>query len=158
MAAACSIGAFAQAKVGEAAPDFEIAKPSGETVSLSSMGARSGKAVFLHFWATWCPPCREELPEIDRLAKRLAARKESRLAVFAVCVSDEEASRAAFMEKNGYTFDGALDTADSKTARLYNARAIPTSVLIGADGKIEKIHTGRMTAAELSKFVEGYED
>lgn len=149
--ACVSFAACAQPKT--AAPDFELLLSTGERVKLSSY-KNEGKAVMLHFWATWCPPCREELPEIDDMAKRFASSR--RLALLCVCVGDEEKKRSAFMQKNGYTFTGGLD-ATGAIASLYGVSGIPTSVLIGADGKIQKVHIGRMSHKDMEDFTRGYD-
>lgn len=154
IAAVFSFAAEAQIKAGNDAPDFTMTLSTGETVQLSSYAAK-GEAVLLHFWATWCPPCRAELPGIDALEKRLE-KSHSSLKVLCVCVGDEEKSRAAFMKKNGYTFTGGLD-ADGTAASLYGVSGIPMSVIIGKDGKVQKVHLGRMSEEELKRFAAGYE-
>lgn len=136
------------------APDFSITLSSGETKKCSDY---KGKAVLLHFWATWCPPCRAELPEMNALAEQLQAQRENaKLAFLGICVSDTEKSRADFMEKNGYTFPGGLDQ-KGEIASLYGIQGIPASILISADGTVLDIHVGRMTSSMLHSFIEGYE-
>jgi len=156
LAAITASGCFAQnLKTGSAAPDFNLKLSTGKTVTLSGY---KGQAVLLHFWATWCPPCRKELPEMDALAKKLAAKGTgAKLAFLAVCVSDEEKNRADFMKSNGYTFTGGLDGSGA-VADKYGVQGIPTSVLISADGKILKINVGMMTKDQLADFVKGYAD
>lgn len=141
-------------KKGAAAPDFNIALSTGEKVSLSSY---KGKAVLLHFWATWCPPCRHELPEMNALAEKLAKEGTGAKLVFlAVCVSDTEEARAQFMKDNKYTFRGGLDKTGA-VADKYGVQGIPTSVLISPDGKIEDINVGMMTKESLAKFISAYD-
>jgi cytochrome c biogenesis protein CcmG, thiol:disulfide interchange protein DsbE len=140
-------------KEGASAPDFQLTLSTGKQVKLSDY---RGKAVLLHFWATWCPPCRAELPEMNKLSVKLAGEKSVKLTFLAVCVSDQEKSRAGFMKKNGYTFTGGLD-ADDSVAMKYGIQGIPTSVLISADGKIEKINVGAMSASGLADFISAYE-
>ncbi len=135
------------------APDFQLTLSTGKQVKLSDY---RGKAVLLHFWATWCPPCREELPEMNKLAAKLAGKKDAKLEFLAVCVSDEEKSRADFMKKNNYTFTGGLDKDDS-IAMKYGIQGIPTSVLISAAGTIEKVNVGAMSASGLADFISAYE-
>lgn len=141
-------GVFAKdLKVSDVAPDFTIKVQDGSEFSLS---AQKGKPVLLHFWATWCPPCIRELPEMQKLSDDLA---ESKLEFIAVCISDSEANKAAFMKKNNYTFPCALDELGDIVASKYNVSGIPTSILIGADGKILKINVGMMSAKQLEAFV-----
>jgi peroxiredoxin len=140
-------------KEGASAPDFQLTLSTGKQVKLSDY---RGKAVLLHFWATWCPPCRAELPEMNKLAVKLAGKTDAKLTFLAVCVSDQEKSRADFMKKNNYTFTGGLDT-DSSIAMKYGVQGIPTSILISADGKIEKMNVGAMSASGLADFISAYE-
>ena len=142
----------ASASQTQAAPDFSLTLSTGETVKLSDF---RGKAVLLHFWATWCPPCRAELPEMNALAESLAQNSDSKLEFLAVCISDEETSRAQFMAKNNYTFKGGLD-ARGDVASLYRVQGIPSSFLISPDGSIEKRHVGAMSKAQLLDFVSAY--
>lgn len=139
-------------KIGDLAPDFEIALPSGGKTKLSSM---RGQAVFLHFWATWCPPCLKEMPEINTLAKELDANKK--ISLFAICVSDTQKSYDKYMAKNSFTFKGGLD-ADGDIAEVYSVDGIPASILISPTGRIEKINVGMMSKQELEAFVADYVD
>lgn len=142
---------FAQSvKEGKTAPDFSLTLSTGQQVKLSDY---KGKAVLLHFWATWCGPCRVELPEMNAFASKLDS--SSRIAFLAVCISDTEKSQSAFMKKNNYTFPGGLDK-DGSIAGSYFIQGIPTSILISPDGKIEKIRVGAMSPAELQRFVGKY--
>lgn len=143
-------GAFARdLKVLDVAPDFTIKVQNGSEFSLS---AQKGNPVLLHFWATWCPPCIRELPEMQELSEDLTESK-SKLRFIAVCISDSEANKTAFMKKNNYTFPCALDELGDIVASKYNVSGIPTSILIGADGKILKINVGMMSAKQLEAFV-----
>ncbi|MBR7063993.1 MAG: redoxin domain-containing protein, partial [Treponema sp.] len=72
-----------------------------------------------------------------------------------VCVSDTEQKRKSFMQKNDYTFEGGLDK-DNSIGNKYQITGIPTSILIDADGKIQKINVGMMTAQKLKDFVKDY--
>ncbi|MBQ9495250.1 MAG: TlpA family protein disulfide reductase [Treponema sp.] len=142
---------FAQnIREGAVAPDFTLTLSSGEQLKLSDC---KGKAVLLHFWATWCPPCRIELPEMNKLAEKLDAN--AKLQFLAVCISDTEKNRASFMQKNKYTFPGGLDS-DNSIAFKYGVQGIPMSLLIAPDGKIEKIHVGMMNKTQLADFIKKY--
>ena len=138
------------------APDFNLKlsdKGNGRQVSLKDY---EGKTLLLHFWATWCPPCRAELPGMQALFEKLESQGDARkLEFLAVCVSDTEDARSAFMKENSYTFTGALDQSGIVAAR-YGVQGIPTSVLIGPDGTVLKLNVGMMSEEKLAQFVEGY--
>ena len=144
---------LASPKTGDKAPNFTITFSDGTKTSLSSL---QGKAVLIHFWATWCPPCVRELPGMDKLAKKLAGQKNAKLVFIGICVSDEEKNRADFMNKNKYTFPCGLDEDGSVAANKYGVQGIPTTILVGPDGTILNIHVGMMNDDELAKFVKDY--
>lgn len=150
---------FAQTlKVGSDAPNFSLqlqqnGKASNETVTLDSF---KDKVLFLHFWATWCPPCKVELPHMENLAKKLVMQGDSaKMEFLAVCISDSQKALNSFMKKTGYTFPNALDE-PGLVAMKYGIQGVPTSILISPEGKILKIHVGMMNAKQLEKFVAGY--
>ncbi len=117
-------------KVGDTAPAFTVTMFDGSEVSLEQL---RGKVVLLNFWATWCPPCREELTHVQtEIIDRFAGRPF----VF-LPVSREESHEAvaAFRQKTGYTFPMGIDS----TRMIYDRYAsnfIPRNFLIGPDGKI----------------------
>ena len=111
------------------ARDFSLPTTGGETLSLSQL---KGKVVFLNFWATWCGPCRMEMPSMEALYKRY---KDEGLEILAVNCMETRQEVAAFMEENALTFTAALDE-DGKINGTYGVQAIPTSYLIDRDGKI----------------------
>jgi peroxiredoxin len=117
-------------KVGAAAPDFGLLSLRGDTVKLSDY---RGKAVFLNIWATWCPPCRKEMPAMGSLYQRLKGREFEMLAV-SIDREGEKVIRP-FVAKYGLTFPVLLDP-DSKTYRLYGLTGIPETFLIDKNGVI----------------------
>lgn len=145
-------------RVGSKAPDFSIelqkdGNPSGKTVTLSDY---KGKALFLHFWATWCPPCKVELPHLEKLAQKIESKGDNaKINFLAICISDSQKSLSSFMKENGYTFAGGLD-ATGRIAMKYGIQGVPTSILISPEGKILKIHVGMMSEKLLESFVIGY--
>ena len=140
-------------KEGSVAPDFSVTLRSGEKVTLDSY---KGKVLFLHFWGTWCPPCRIELPEMDALAKKLKTQGEkAKMDFLAIAISDTKKDLTNFMEKNSYTFPAALDET-GKVAFAYGIQGVPTSMLISPDGKIIKIHVGMMNKKQIERFVADY--
>ena len=138
-------------KKGDTAPDFSITLSTGETVKLSDY---KGTALLLHFWATWCPPCRLELPEMENLYKKITT-EDAKLKFLAVCISDTEKNRETFMSENNYTFTGGLDS-DNSIGFKYRIQGVPTSILISSDGKIEKVVVGMMSSSQLKEFVKDY--
>lgn len=146
---------FAQnIKVGGDAPDFSLTLSTGEKVSLETY---KGKGLFLHFWATWCPPCKKELPELEKLSKELQKQGDSsKLNFLAVCISDTQKAFSSFMKSNGYTFPGGLD-AKGDIAIDYRIQGVPTSILISPEGKIQKIYVGMMSPEQLKNFISEYE-
>ncbi len=107
--------------------DFELESLGGEKVSLRSL---KGKVVFLNFWATWCPPCREEMPSMELLYREL---HEEGLEILAINLQEGKNQVQKFVTDYGLTFQILLD----KTGRVgasYGARNIPTSFIIDRDG------------------------
>jgi len=109
--------------------DFSLPTLADETVSLSQL---KGKVVFLNFWATWCGPCRAEMPSMETL---YALYKEKGLEILAVNCSENRQEVAAFMQEYGLSFSTLLDE-DGKVRSIYGIQAIPTSYLIDRDGMI----------------------
>ncbi|MBQ3024820.1 MAG: TlpA family protein disulfide reductase [Spirochaetaceae bacterium] len=154
-----SLPAFSQSlKVGSNAPDFSLqlqqdGKASDKIVTLNFY---KGKVLFLHFWATWCPPCKVELPHMESLAKKLASQGDkAKMEFLAVCISDSQKALTSFMQKNGYTFPSALDE-PGLVAMKYGIQGVPTSILISPEGKILKIQVGMMNQKQLENFVADY--
>lgn len=140
-------------KKGSAAPDFSITLSDSKTVKLSDY---RGKAVLLHFWGTWCPPCRRELPGMENLNKKIVADGEnSNLEILAVCISDTEKNQSSFMKSNKYTFKTGLDVSGD-IAFSYGVQAVPTSILISPEGEILAVHAGMMSESQIFAFVKDY--
>jgi peroxiredoxin len=111
------------------APVFTV--PSAEGRSLSLTDSR-GSVVLLNFWATWCPPCREEMPSMERLYQRYRDRG---FTVLAVSIDRNVAAVAPFVKEFQLTFPIGLDP-ESAVTRLYRVRALPTTVLIDRSGQV----------------------
>jgi cytochrome c biogenesis protein CcmG, thiol:disulfide interchange protein DsbE len=135
-------------KVKDNAPDFTIKTQNGEDFTL----LQQKKPVLVHFWATWCPPCVKELPEMQKLYDELQSTK-SDLEFIAICISDTEEEMNSFMQKNNYTFACGLDSAGEKIANSYEIQGVPTSMIISPEGKVLKVNIGMMTPKQLEKFV-----
>jgi peroxiredoxin len=114
-----------------AAADFTLKSVFGGSVSLSSF---RGKVVLLSFWATWCGPCKQEMPAMQKLYDKMKSRG---LVIVAVDVGEDTETVAAFLKKAGYTFPVLLDSTGAIAGTsLYAASAIPTNYLIDRKGNI----------------------
>jgi peroxiredoxin len=123
---------------GNAAPDFTLKDLSGQPVQLSSL---KGKVVLLNFWATWCPPCREEVPSMVRLNQAMQGKRFQMLAVSI----DEGGKDAvnAFFKKGGVVLPALLDS-DGRIARQYGTTGVPETFVIDTKGVILKKVIGPM--------------
>jgi thiol-disulfide isomerase/thioredoxin len=111
--------------------DFTLESLGGDKVSLSSF---KGKVVLLSFWATWCGPCKQEMPDMQTLYQKLKTRG---FEVVAVDMMEDKAVVADFVKKSGYTFPILLDkTGAVGGGQMYDARAIPTNYIVDKAGKI----------------------
>ncbi len=118
------------AKVGQKAPDFRVEMFDGTTQMLSDM---EGKLVLVNFWATWCPPCREELKRVQTEVIDRFAGKE--FIFLPISMGEKREAVAGFREKQGYTFPMGLDT-DKSIYGKYATRFVPRNFLIGKDGRV----------------------
>lgn len=127
----------ASPRAGFRAPDFSLQTLDGQTVMLSSL---RGQAVMINLWASWCPPCRQEMPEILRVYE---AHKEEGFTVLAVNTTfqDSEADARAFVQKFGLTFPVLLDTSGA-VSRRYQLRALPTTFFVDRRGAIQEVIVG----------------
>ncbi len=109
--------------------DFTLSDLSGRKVSLSSF---KGKLVVLSFWATWCGPCKQEIPSVEALYRKLSSEG---FTVVAVDVGEKAQDVAAFVKSYNMTFPVLLD-ADGQVASTYDAGSIPTNYIVSRDGKL----------------------
>jgi thiol-disulfide isomerase/thioredoxin len=115
--------------VGEPAPTLVLPQVGGGTVDLAAL---RGKAVWVNFMATWCPPCQDEFPLMNGYAARYA---DDGLVVLAIDVKEEEGTAAGFAQALGTTFPMGLD-ADGRAAEAWDAIALPVHFWIDKDGVI----------------------
>ncbi len=122
---------------GEAAPDFSLETLDGEVVSLSEL---KGEKVILNFWATWCPPCREEMPEIQKFYDA----HQDDIKIIAVNFNEKDEKVIDFLDEFGYTFPSPLDR-EGSVGKEYGVLTLPTTYFINSDGVIqEPRHVGPM--------------
>jgi peroxiredoxin len=122
---------------GDVAADFKLESLSGGAVKLSSL---RGKVVFLNVWATWCGPCREEMPSMETLYEAFKGRKDFVI----LAVSQDRRGRAAvqpYVEKNHFHFDILLDP-DNVVGDTYNVSGVPETFIIDRKGRIVAHHMG----------------
>ena len=129
-------------EVGDPAPAFDLTQIDGEVFHLSD---HLGKVVFLNIWATWCPPCVAEIPDIQKLSE---AHPDD-LVVIGVSVDETEADAAGFAEENGLTYPIAMDEGYLVAGELYPTMYIPESVFIAPDGTIASIDVGGMSYEDM---------
>ena len=143
LAAGCSGGGGDSPKAlpGSAAPEFELQGLDGTAVSVSGL---QGSPVMLNFWATWCPPCRGELPIIQQ-AYEDPAWKGYGVKILAVDIGESPDEVQDFMNGMGFNFPVLLDR-QQEVAKYYNVAAIPTTFFIDKDGIIKYVKKGAFTS------------
>jgi peroxiredoxin len=130
-------------KVGAKAPDFELKTLSGDAVKLSDL---KGKKVMLNFWATWCPPCKAEMPAMEEFHKEAG----DEVVILAVNI-DPHLDVKAFVDENGITFPIPLDTED-KVNETYQVLSIPTTYFIDTKGNIGNKFIGAMNLDAMKQY------
>jgi peroxiredoxin len=129
-----------------AATDFKLKDLDGKEVSLSDF---KGKKVFLNFWASWCPPCKEEMPDIEKLYEET---KDSDLVILAVNLGETKNTTKSFIDNNKYNFQVLLDS-DQSVANQYNITKIPTSYFIDKEGNIVSTVSGGLTIDAMKDYI-----
>lgn len=129
--------------VGSLAPDFELTDAQGNPVRLSD---HRGQPVLLNFWATWCGPCRLEMPAIQ---ERYEAHE---LTVFAINFDESADQVRQFGEELGLTFPLLLDPG-GVIQQLYRVRGYPTSMFLDEEGIVQALHIGIMTESQLDGYL-----
>ncbi len=121
--------------VGDKAPDFRITTDSGRTVTRSDFG---GKLLVLNFWATWCPPCVDEMPSLDEFQKQLAP---DGVVVLGVSVDTSERDYRAFLDKAKVSFLTARDPSAGISGE-YGTFKFPETYIIDSRGRVVQKHIG----------------
>lgn len=152
---AASVSAKEGVKIGDLAYDFTLTNYSGEKVTLSSL---RGKLVILNFWASWCGPCQNEMPEFQALQDKFDIQGASPDTVFlTVNLTDGQMetrdTAQAFLDEKGYTFPVVFDDGD-KTANLYQISGIPSTFILDKNGVIVQTFLGGTNQKSLEKALE----
>jgi peroxiredoxin len=132
-------------QAGKPAPDFELTSLNGSAVRLSDY---QGHPVLINYWATWCPPCREELPLIQKRYERFSPD----LVVLAINAGEDQETVKNYIDKNSFTFSVLLDP-DWKAEALFGIMAYPTSVFINDKGIILARYVGGMSVDTLDDYL-----
>jgi cytochrome c biogenesis protein CcmG/thiol:disulfide interchange protein DsbE len=139
--------------VGNLAPDFTLSTIDGRSITLGDYSAGDGRPVVLNFWATWCPPCRVEMPYFDRAN----AKYEDRAAILSINQAESPETIAAFAERNGLTYPLLIDQ-DMKVNNLYGVLNLPTTIFIDRNGVVKEVLIGTISQAVLEDRIEGLLD
>lgn len=134
--------------VGDEAPDFTLKNLDGEEVSLSDF---KGQPVLINFWATWCGPCRIEMPIIEAMYQKYG---DEGFVVLAVDVQESITVVQSFVDSMGLTFPILLDLKGDVADGPYRIRAFPTSYFVGRDGKLTAVHRGMMTEQIMQTYLD----
>ena len=127
---------------GQAAPDFALKSSSGDNLRLSEY---RGDVVMVNFWATWCGPCRQEMPLLDELYSRY---ERVGFSLLGVNIDDDSRKAMNMVSELGVSFPVLFD-ARKEVSKLYEVEAMPVTVLIDREGTIRYVHHG---------YKPGYED
>jgi thiol-disulfide isomerase/thioredoxin len=130
--------AWAGAKVGDRAADFTLPAPDGSKVTLSSL---KGSVVLVDFWASWCAPCKKELPALDALAKKYGDAKKP-VVVLAIGIDKERANADKLVAALKLGALRVLLDPEGKVASVYDVPTMPTSVVVDDKGLVRHINAG----------------
>ncbi len=147
-------GLFSPVRVSETFADCTVYQADGSPAALSSL---LGKPVLLNFWATWCPYCVEEFPDLQRAYEDFGDKVNFVMVNVTDGVRETVETASAFVAENGYTFPVYYDK-DSSAQRAYGVYSFPTTALLSADGTLVALRPGAMTyemvAAQLASLLQ----
>lgn len=138
---ATSMAAHAAVTPQATAPDFTLKSAEGRNLRLAE---QRGQVVMVNFWASWCGPCKVEMPHLNKLYDKYRA---SGFTLLAVNIDDDARTGSATAAKWGLKFPVLLD-ADKQVSKLYDLGSMPATVLIDRDGKVRYLHRGYKDGVE----------
>jgi peroxiredoxin len=130
-----SASTIAKPVTGEKSPDFTLKSRDGGNMKLSE---QRGNIVLVNFWASWCGPCREELPAFEELYQEY---QDMGVEILAVNVDDEAEKANVLLQDIEVSFPVLFDTS-GEVSKLYDVNAMPTTVLVDRDGNVRLLHPG----------------
>ena len=133
--------------VGDLAPDFELVDLDGNKQRLSDY---RGEGVFLNFWGTWCPPCKEEMPHMEKLHNEFEGKGVN---ILAINIKESDLKVETFRDQYDLTFPIAIDKTES-VKEAYKFIPLPTTYLINKHGRVEQIISRGMSEDEIRSFME----
>lgn len=137
-------------QIGETAPDFTLLNVQGEEMTLSDF---RGKKVILNFWASWCGPCRKEMPDMQKFYETYKGNDVEILAVNLTYFERKREHVDEFIKEFGLTFPIPLDV-EKKQYEAYKVLTIPTTYFLDEQGIIQQTHLGPMTYEFMEKTIE----
>ena len=136
--------------VGHPAPDFSLVMLRSDTgKSALSLSNFKGKPVVLNFWATWCQPCKEELPLLENAWKQMQAQKKD-IVFLGIDFQESSSDATSFLQQYGITYLAGLDI-NGSIASKYRVTSLPQTIFISRDGSITSREPQELTAQELSR-------
>lgn len=135
--------ATATVQPASTAPDFTLRSMDGPNLRLAE---QRGRVVMVNFWATWCGPCRQEMPHLNKLYDKY---RDSGFVLLGVNIDDNASKATDLAAKLGLKFPVLLDT-DKSVSRLYDMGTMPATVLIDREGKVRHLHHGYRDGYELT--------
>jgi peroxiredoxin len=140
-ASVLSYTAASAVEVSDPAPTFTLPSRSGTNVSLAGL---EGQVVMINFWATWCGPCRTEMPKLEALYERYG---DLGFTLLGVNVEDDKRGAEKWLAETPVSFDILFDTRN-EVSKLYDVVAMPTTVILDKTGKVRFVHHGYQAGYE----------
>lgn len=128
---------------GQAAPDFTLKSASGQNLRLREL---RGEVVLINFWATWCGPCRQEMPLLNKIHEQY---RKAGFTLLGVNIDDDPAAARDMARKLGVAFPVLLDT-DKRVSKLYDVDTMPATLLVDRNGKVRYVHRGYRPGLEVT--------
>jgi cytochrome c biogenesis protein CcmG/thiol:disulfide interchange protein DsbE len=136
-------------QIGQQAPEFTLKNLNGDKIKLMDLSHKG--TVLVNFWASWCAPCKEEVPTLNQIQQKY---KDRGLTVVGVSVEDPAPAVVSFMKRHNVQYSVLLDS-DGRVSRRYGLIGFPTNILIDRQGKIVFLRPGLIDEKEMVAMLEG---